>query len=216
MPTLNEQIETLQNRILELENKVKDLSKNTESRYQGPYSVSGGGGSDSSAKPSGIRSGKGGISGGPVLWNNTDAFGVYGTEPDEPTIGYNKHTHSRFSGGALISDALEIVEYESGITNKHSQGFLRNAPVIKKAQSSSHASVDMIGPLDLTFNADTGKWTVSCLEIDVKKCNFVEKDESGNIVHSAPLWNEDPTKTSIFWDESGKVWRIYAVYAPGE
>ena len=60
------------------------------------------------------------------------------------------------------------------------------------------------------------------MEIDVKKCYLVEKDENGDIVldskgqeKKSPLYNADQTKTSIIWDESGNCWRFYAVYASG-
>ena len=217
--TILDTLKTLQNQINQLNAKVKDLSAHTEEKARNPFSVVGGGQGVSSNRPIDIRSGRGTNAGGPVLWNNTEINGAYGYEPAIPSIGYNKHSHSRYSGGALIKDVLEIVEYDWGsITNKHSQQFLTSyrQPQIVTEENSSGQSVQKIGLLDLIFNADTGKWGVSTLEIDIKKCNFVEKDDDNNIIHSAPLYNEDSNKTSIIWDENGDCWRFYSVYASGE
>lgn len=222
---LNDKIKELENKIINLEAKIQDLSKNTEETYKKPISVVGGGKDQSLTRPIDIRSGRGQNLGSPVLWNNTEIDAIYGVEPAIPIIGYNKHSHSRYSGGALIKDVLEIVEYEWGsITNKHSQGFLKPSqqPQIATEINSNGETIQKIGLLDLIFNADTGTWGVASYEMDVKKCYLVERDENGDIVldtkgneKKSSLYNTDQTKTAIVWDENAGVWRFYAVYAPG-
>jgi hypothetical protein len=222
--TLNEKIIQLENKILTLESKIQDLSQNVEESPRKPYSISGGGKSLSSNRATDIRTGRNAQLSGAVLWNDAEmAFPPLNTEPDIPTEGYNKHSHSRFSGGALIKDVLEIVEYEWGaITNKHCQQFFYPEPKIKKEINSYGESVDKIGLLDLVFNPDTGTWGVAAYEIDVKRCYLVERDENGDIAVDSKgqekkslLYNEDATKSSIVWDENAGVFRFYAVYAPG-
>ena len=197
--------------------------------------------------PVDVTAGYGLISGNAVLWNN----GELGTPPINEEIpliwttkGYNKHTHSRYSGGALIKQNLEIVEYDPTdwalIVNPHSQQFWQTNPKIRTTVTSdpSHKTVEMIGTLDVIFNPDAGtdsngnpigKWGVATLEIDVRKCNFVQrrtedgdgqkagdiqKDENG-IEMKGPLWDSDQTKSSIIWDKDSQVWRLYAAFAPG-
>jgi len=222
---LNARIEFLENTVLALSAKVADLSRNTEGTYKKPISIVGGGKDQSLTRPIDIRSGRGLVSGAGVIWNNTEIDGVYGTQPTTPTIGYNKHAHSRFAGGALIKDVVEIVEYEWGaITNKQSQGFFKpeDFPKIKKDINTKLQSVDKIGLLDLVFNPDTLTWGCPAYEIDIKKCYLVERDINGDIAldskgqaKRSPLYNADQTKTSIVWDENGNCFRLYCVYAPG-
>jgi hypothetical protein len=223
---LNDRLRELENTIIELTAKVEDLSRNTEGTYKKPISVVGGGKDQSLTRPIDIRSGRGLTSGAGVIWNNTEIDGVYGTQPTTPTIGYNKHAHSRFSGGALIKDVIEIVEYEWGaITNKQSQGFFKPTdeyPKIKVDINTLGETVNKIGLLDLVFNPDTLTWGCPAYEIDVKKCYLVERDNNGDIAldskgqeKKSPLYNADQTKTSIVWDENGNCFRLYCVYAPG-
>jgi hypothetical protein len=225
MALLNDRIKDLENKIVALEAKLLDLSRNTEETYKKPISIVGGGRDQSLIRPIDIRSGRGQSLGNPVLWNNTEIDAVYGTQPDIPTIGYNKHAHSRYSGGALIKDVIEIVEYEwEIITNKHSQGFLNptQTPQITTEVNSNGETVEKIGLLDLIFNPDTQTWGTPAYEIDIKKCYLVERDENGDIVldsngnlKKSPLYNIDQTKTSIIWDENAGCFRFYAAYAPG-
>jgi hypothetical protein len=224
--TLNDKVKLLENEVAKLSAKILDLSKNTEETYKKPISIVGGTRDSSMNRAIDIRSGRVGNLGSPVLWNNTEINAIYGTQPDDPTIGYNKHSHSRFSGGALIKDVLEIVELDWGsITNKHSQGFLKpeDFPAIVKAENTKGEQIDKIGLLDLVFNPDTGTWGCSAYEIDIKKCYLVERDEDGNIALDSKgqekkslLYNEDQTKTCIVWDENAGCYRFYAAYAPGE
>jgi hypothetical protein len=228
--SLNAKVRELEQKIVALEAKIQDLSRNTEESYKKPITV--GGGSQSQGKIGAIdfRSGRGGMNGGPITWNETEIDAPYGTQPPAPTIGYNKHAHSRFSGGALIKDVIEIVEYEWGtITNKHSQGFLKSTqqPQIAKEANTAGKQVDKIGLLDLVFNADTQTWGCPAYEIDVRKCYIVERDEDGNIALDAngnekksPLFNDNELFSSIIWDKDGRngqgCWRFLSVYASGD
>jgi hypothetical protein len=228
--SLNLRIIQLENEIINLTAKLEDLSKNTEEKYKTPISIVGGGRDRGAINPIDIKAGMGQILGGSLIWNTSEL----GNPPinDEPPVpdentgkGYNKHTHSRFSGGALIKDVIEIVEYDfdsTPIANKHSQQFWQEQPKIKKEINSKIEQVDKIGLLDLVFNPDTKTWGCPAYEIDIKKCYLVERDISGVIAldskgqeKKSPLYNEDQTKTSIIWDESGNCWRFLAVYAEG-
>jgi hypothetical protein len=214
---LNERIAELENQVRILSAKVIDLSTNTEEKLKTPYTIAGGISEKGSNTPIDIKCGRSHRLGGHVIWNNTEIEAPINKEPSLPTKGYNKHSHSRYSGGALIKDEIEIVEYVWGtITNKHSQEFWKIQPKIATEINTKKEKVEKIGKLELVFNPDTKKWGSTTYEIDIKKCNLVERDNNGNIVHSAPLYNEDKTKTCIIWDEIGKCWRFYATYAPGE
>ena len=246
---LTDRINYLEKQIIDLQNKIADLSKNTENKTTQPITIAGGIQSRGLLSPIDIDTGLGSIMGNAVIWNNEESdYPPINAEvpiPDEVTgKGYNKHTHSRFSGGALINNCLEIVEYDPTdwalISNPHSQQFWQIKPKIKTTVTTddSHRTVKMIGPLALTFNPDAGTdsngnpigiWGVATLEIDVRKCNFVQRrtedgdgqkagdiqnDSKGNPMQGA-LWNENQTKTSIVWDEDGSCWRLYSVYSPG-
>jgi len=216
--TLNERIKQLENQIIALEAKLKDLSANTEGKFNKPTTIVGGSRGQAITSPVDFKTGMGGILGNAVIFNDSELQIPPGDEePDEPTKGYNKHSHSRFSGGALIKGTIEIVEYKSGkIDNPHCQRFYDLTDEdIEPVINSYGETVKKIGQLDLVFNPDTETWGTPAYEIDVKKCNFVERDDDGNIIHSAPLYNEASSKTSIVWDESGSCWRLYAVYAEG-
>ena len=228
--TLNERIKQLENQIIALEAKLKDLSANTEEKINPPNTIAGGVRPAGSAAPVDFKTGKNIALGNAPIWNDSELkIPPAGNEPPKPTIGYNKHSHSRFSGGALIKDVLEIVEYVWGsITNKHSQQFLNLTDNdIATEVNSKGETVQKIGQLDLVFNPDTQTWGVSAYEIDIKKCYFVERDEDGNIAKDSkgnqkksPLYNDNGLFTSIIWDENGRngqgCWRLLAVYATGD
>lgn len=241
---LIERIAELENQVKFLTSKIEDLSKNTEQRYPKPVTIAGGVQSRTLNQSADINTGFGPVLGNSVIFNNSElATPPMNAEPVSPTIGYNKHSHSRYSGGALIKGVIEIVEYDATwwatITNPHSQQFWQTPPQIASDVNSDGKTVSKIGLLDLVFNPDggydsegnaIGKWGVAALEIDIQKCNFVkrrttdgsggekigdiEKDSKG-IEMKGPLYNEDQTKTSIVWDENGGCWRLYAAYSPG-
>jgi len=227
MASLNERIYELEKTVELLLSKIADLSKNTEDKYHNPASTVGGIRDRSLIRPTNVKSGFSQIYGGSIPWNAIDAACPrINTEPTIPTKNtptYHLHSHSRYTGGALIKDVLEVVEYEwdGYSTNHYAPQHWRRFPKIKTEVNSKSQTVDKIGLLDLVFNPDTLTWGVSSYEIDVKKCYFVERDEDGNIVldskgnqKKSSLWNEDTTKTSIIWDENAEVWRLYCVYAP--
>jgi len=157
---LNARIEELENQVQFLLNKIKDLSKDTENKYKSPYTVTGKSLDVSLIRPIGYNSGLCQKFGGGIIWNNTEInIPPLDEEPEEPTKGYHKHTHSRFAGGALIIDALEFVEYDWGeLINKHSQTFWREEPEIVKVLNSANESIDKIGKLALVFVPDDELW----------------------------------------------------------
>jgi hypothetical protein len=219
------QLQDLEGELLALKTKIDDLSKSTEEKDIKPYSAVGSKRDRSQTRPTDVSTGLGQVFTGGVIWNDSEQIiSCYGQKPNDPEKGYNRHSHSRFSGGALDVKTLEIVEYdvdwETGNYQKDCQSLWRNAPTIKKQQNIHNENVDKIGLLDLVFNADTQKWGVSALEIDVKKCFLVQRDAEGNIEldengieKKALLYNEDITKTNLVWDKNAKCWRFYAVYA---
>jgi len=229
---INDRIKQLEDQVAALSAKLIDLSANTQDKFKSPLSVSGGNRSRSILGAVDSQSGYGQVKGGAVIWNTSELDNPpVNQEPPNPVLndhakGYNKHTHSRFAGGALLADGLEIVQYDfdnTPITNKHSQAYWNPVPDIKKMNNSDNSeAVEMIGLLDLVFNPDTQKWGTVAYEIDVKKCYLVMRDAKGNIAlddkgnkMKSPLYNSDNTKTSIVWDENGECWRLYAAYAPG-
>lgn len=231
MATLREKIRQLEFQISILNSKIVNLSRNTEDRDRGPYSQVGGLQSRAFQTPVDINTGLGDIYGGFLAWNNSELTTAYGDQPDTPNVGYNKHSHSRYSGGALDIGTLEFVEYKtdedgniidpSGTElNRHSQQFWTDSPKIVTAQNSEGENVQKLGTLALVFNADTKKWGTTAYEIDVKKTYLVIRDEEGNIMTDengvemkSTLYNEDQTKSSIIWDKNAQVWRFLAVYA---
>jgi len=226
----------LVDRIRELEvaldfllSKVEDLSKNTEQKLMGSTTIVGGIENKGLLSPVDISTGLGAIMGNGVIWHDGELdFPPANAEAPLPTKGYNKHTHSRYSGGAIIKQNFEIVEYDptDWVTvpprNPHSQQFWQTNPKIRTTTNSKDETVEMIGALDLIFNSDTEKWGTAAYEIDINKCYIVERDADGDIVldskgkeKKSPLYNTDQTKTSIQWDEDNQVWRLYAAFAPG-
>jgi len=224
--TLNGRIEELEQEIKLLTSKLEDISNNVEEKAITPYSKSGGIKDHSQQRAIDISTGLSQALAGSIIWNDVElTFPPYGTKPSDSTKGYNRHSHSRFSGGALDINTLEIIEYdidwEENITfNKDCQSLWKTYPKIKKMQNSKQENVEKIGLLDLIFNADTQKWGTTAYEIDIKKCYFVERDEDGNIALDSKgqekrslLQNESNSKTNIIWDKSSQVWRFFAVYS---
>lgn len=221
---INDRIKELEKTIEELKSKVADLSLHTEEKNTTPISIVGGNRERGLIRPVDAKTGATEIFGGAVVWNDSELkVPPLDEEPPLPTKGYNKHSHSRYSGGALIKDMLEIIEYVwETITNKDCQQYWITEPKIATDKNSKGEVVDRIGQLDLVFNPDTLKWGSSAFEIDVNKCYLVQRDDNGNILldengkeMKSPLLNADITKTCIIWDKDAKVWRFYAVYASG-
>jgi len=186
MDTHEERISKLE-RLFELANsKISDLSNNTEEKPSVPYTKMGGRSTRAGHHPYDVRSQLGGF-GGTIYWNDMEVGSPFGEEPEVPTEGYHKHTHSRFSGGALINGGIEIVEY-TNLTNKHSQQFISEEDLeiatVERGLEGAKETVPKIGLLDLIFNPDggydaennpIGTWGVATYGIDVEKCMFVKK-----------------------------------------
>jgi len=224
--TLNQRIELLEQEIVNLKAKLRQLSDTEEHDEPVPYSKVGGIRDRSLSGPVEPGSGAGGIYGGLLAWNDLELlYPSYGAiAPDAtPNKAYNKHSHTRWSGGALISEQLEIVEYEDMTDyNPHTQQFWTEEPNIKLSNENEHGldGVQMIGPLHLDFDAKTKSWGVKAIEIDIKSCYFVERDSNGNIVNDengnpkrSPLYNEDGSKNAITWDKNARCWRLFATYS---
>jgi hypothetical protein len=226
--SLNERIQILESQVINLSNKLTDLINTTKGIITPPYSIVGDNLSPGSMRPSDLRAGRGGFSGTGIVWHSGELDTPPATSeislPDDldSVQAYNRHSHSRISGGALDKNTLEIVELEFDGQNPHSSQFWQEEPRRKIILNTDEQPVESIGLLDLVFDPDKKMWGAAAHEIDVKKCYFVMRDEKGIIMKDenkvemkSPLYNEDVTRTSVVWDKDAAVWRLYAVYAPG-
>ena len=229
--TLLDRIVQLEQQIKDLQTSITDINKGTTEKYIPPTSFGGGQEERTTIKPLDTKIGFGRRLGGSLTWHTGELQNppVNDDAPNPEDIadakGYNKHTHSRYSGGALIKGGIEIVEYvadELAERNIHSQSYWPSQPSIVKEINSNNETVDHIGQLNLVFNPDTKEWGTTAHEIDVKKCYLVIRDTDGNIELDSKgqekkslLYSEDDTKTSVVWDENGKCFRLFAVYASG-
>ena len=229
---INLRIQQLENTILNLEGKLKDLSTNTEEKDPTPYTI--GSINKNPIQIADINTN----TDGSIFWNDSELnTPPKFLKPPDPTKGYNKHFHTRYAGGALDINALEIVEYQiewegteevpNPTHSKHSQQFWGTSPDIKKVQNTKNELVDKIGNLDLVFDADSAKWGTGAYEIDIDKCYFVrrypadsEEGIPGTIMldendkeMKAKIYNSDNTKTNIIWDKTALCWRWYSIYA---
>lgn len=218
---INKKIDDLKNRTDSLENKTKDISTNIEEKNITPFSKVGGK-KTNNLRICDITTGVDGH----IIWNDSELkVPPYGLKPDLPTKGYNRHFHTRYAGGALDINSLEILEYDvdwatDDDISKHSQQFWNYEPKIKKQQNTNKENVEKIGTLALVFDADAQQWGASAFEIDVEMCYFVRKDDEGNIMldedgneMKAPIFDEVEEDSCITWDKENQRWRFYAVYA---
>jgi len=195
--TFQQRIIELENQIKQLQTKLNDISNNTEEKQLIPYSKAGGLKSPAQNKSVDIGTGLGSTLSGSIIWNDADLiFPPYGTKAGTPTKGYNRHFHSRYAGGALDINTLEIIEYNVNWEdpsdpnydkyNQHSQGFWKTEPPIKTDIKISNdgqvENVFKVGKLDLIFDPNKQKWGASAYEIDLAKCYFVIRDENGDII----------------------------------
>lgn len=145
--TLNEKIAKLEEQIKLLQSKIGDLTTTTDNKYISPYTKVGENTDKSRIRSTDISTGLGRVFGGNTAWNDSEIqLPPYGQVPSEPTKGYGKHGHSRYAGGALDINTLELVEYENtaGVildpygnpVNKHCQQYWKNIPNIKKDENS--------------------------------------------------------------------------------
>ena len=164
-----------------------------------------------------------------IIFNSTEIGLPRSEQPTNPESvplvrNYNRHTHSRYSGGALIAGEVEAVEYDltkAGATNPHSQNNWNDKEVIKKTVNTRGEVVESRGNIELWFNPDTRTWGSTAYYIDVKECYLIERDSNGDIAKDdignekkSPLYNNDINKSSVAWDSTAKVWRLLAAYAP--
>lgn len=235
MESLMSRIIWMSKEINELRAKLNDLSKNTEEKNRTPYSKVGGVRDRSQIRPIDPSSSLGQVMGGNITWNDSELnIPPYGSVPVNPTKAYNLHSHSRYTGGALDKNTLEIVEYKrryddpeenildvkSNQVNENALGLRKYNLEITNTTNSEGETIAKIGELDLVFNADIQKWGASAYEIDVEKCYLVKRDSDGEIEiddngneMKATLWNDDHNKTCVRWDKNAQCWRIYAVFA---
>lgn len=218
--TLNEKLKRLESNWKRLESKVKDLSRNTEESGIRPYSKVGGIRSRSQIRPVDIFAGLGGTYGGNMIWNDSELIlPPYNQQPPTPTKGFNRHTHSRYSGGALDISSLELIEYETNelgeiidsegnVVNKHTQQFWKNHPKIVK-----DGEIEKIGLLDIQFDPTTKKWKAGGGDIDVETTYFVQYiwKKDGNKV---PAGTEGATK-EIKKDSNDKEMRSPLLHTTG-
>lgn len=189
---LLERLNQLENEIKNLKLKLTDLSKGTENKQATPFTLAG-----SSHKtlisPVDIITGYAMTKGGSICWNNSELDNPpFNAEPALPTVGYHKHSHSRYNGGPLIKQVLEIAEYNAAdwtnITNPYCPQWWQTTPKYAIALNSKDENVNKIGKLDLIFNPDggydttdpnnpipIGTWGVATYEINVQKCYFVKR-----------------------------------------
>lgn len=187
MGTLNDRIKELEKLVASLQSKISDLSQNTEDKVLPPYSVIGSR-DKSQTRNTDIKTGLGQMSGGNVPFNDSELqLPPYGQQPQEPTKGYLKHGHGRYSGGALDIHTLELVEYITHSVNKDSldypiildkdgnplnkqcQQFWTEEPPIVKENN-----VEKIGLLDISFDTKSKKWVTGSKEIDVEGTYLIQ------------------------------------------
>jgi len=146
---LNDRIKLLENEIRNLKAKVSDLATKTEAGRIKPESkVPKIDLSRQTPMPStGTGLGKLPARAGNIIFNDGDAqLKAFGQMPDTPTKGYNKHSHGKFSGGALDINTLELVEYEdleiSG-HNKDCQSYWKEQPSIELDEDGNEKISDL-------------------------------------------------------------------------
>lgn len=173
---LQDKINDLEQEILILKAKVEDLSRNTEEKTRNPYSKVGNS-SRANIHPVDSKIASATKQGGHVIWNDSEQQNPpYGQEPSLPTAGYNKHTHSRYSGGALIINGLELVKYkDDSLQNLHSQQFINLFENDIEEIEYEGEKIKKIGNLDITFNPITKKWGSAANEIDVETTYLVRR-----------------------------------------
>lgn len=218
--SLNDRIKELEEKYDILINKVMDISTNTEEKEASPYTIG-----SINKNPIHIAD-VGTNSDGSIAWNDSELnFPPKYTKPLDPRKGYNQHFHTRYAGGALDINALEIVEYDIFWANdtarsKHSQQFWKTPPEIKTTQNTKNETVKKIGTLALVFDADTVQWGTSAFELDVDKCFFVQKNPDGTIKldsngheMKSKIFSTTLASNSLVWDKVNQCWKFYAVYA---
>lgn len=146
MSTINDKIRQLENQIKTLQAKVLDLTNKTEATRAKPESkVALLDLSKTTPVPSsGTGLGKLPNRNAGIIWNDADAQNLgFGQQPSTPTKGYNKHFHGRYSGGALDINTLELVEYEFDGQNPDCQSYWKTPPNIAKDEEGNEKISDL-------------------------------------------------------------------------
>ena len=146
MGKLNSRLQELENKILALESKIIDLSKKTDDVRNKPESIVPQLelGKQIPMPSSGTGLGKFPARQGGIFWNDADASATpWGTQPPTATKGYNKHSHGRFSGGALDINTLELVEYDLTGYNKDCQSYWKTQPSIELDEDGNEKISDL-------------------------------------------------------------------------
>ena len=210
--SLNYKIKKLEKEIAILKAKMVDISKNVEEKQASPHSKVGDLDDKSQNRPSDITTGLGQDSGGNLAWNDSEqTTPPYGQKPTTPTKGYHGHSHSRYAGGAMDINILELVEYDidwdaSSEYSKHSQQFWVTPPPIKKI-----GEVEKIGNLDIEFDTSTRKWVAGSRYIDVEKTYLVQYEWINDVGDVVPEGTEGATKR-IKQDENGEEMKSPLLY----
>lgn len=110
-----------------------------------------------------------------IIWNDAEAeLPPFGTQPGTPTKGYQKHSHSKYAGGALDLNTLEIVKYKTGdaeedieiidsdgnILNRHTQSFWKSLAQIEVDDNNKEKIATIADNLvwDKDANDGNGAW----------------------------------------------------------
>ena len=187
--SLNDRILELEQLVKKLQGKLAYVSSRTEQKSPQATSQVGQIQLRQGIMPStGTGLGRVGMYQAGMIWNDADAKRApFGTQPADPAKGYNKHSHSRYAGGALDIHTLELVEYETSDSeaenpvildyngvpvNKHCQAYWKDLPNIVKA---SDGETDKIGMLDIDFDVVSKKW-VAGGQIVIDETNILQYD----------------------------------------
>lgn len=223
MGNLNDRIRELENKIKDLESKIDSLAKakRIQPESKVPLIID----KFQINMPS-TGTGLGKIPGmkGNIIFNDAELKSVpWGTQPSDALKGYNKHSHGRYSGGALDINTLELVEYETdedgdivdtegNKLNKNCQSYWKNQPAISKA---SDGITEKIGVLDIEFDPSSRKWITGSNMVDVERTYLVQYawyDEEGNEVEEGT----EGAIRQIKRDENGNDMKAPLLYTASE
>jgi hypothetical protein len=231
--TLNDRILELEQLVKQLQEKLDYVSSRTEEITPTPVSQVPRIQLKQGIMPStGTGLGQVGMYQGNIIFNNAENLRpAFGTQPIAPSKGYNKHSHSRYSGGALDIHTLELVEYVTSdpdaddpvildangrALNKHCQSYWDVLPKIVKADDNV---TDKIGMLDIEFDSESKKWVAGASMIDVERTYLVQyeivieegkevkkikTDENGNEMKSPLLYTKGSESENL--NKSNVVW----------
>ena len=222
--SLNDRIDELEKQLKELQHKLDYVSDRAEEKSPQPTSQIGQIQFKHGVMPSsGTGLGRVWTYPGHIVWNDADNLTPpYGTQPADPNKGYNKHSHSRYAGGALDIHTLELVEYETSDSeaenpvildyngvpvNKHCQAYWKDLPNIAKADDGT---TDKIGMLDIEFDEQNKKWVTGASMVDVERTYLVQyiwKKDGGEVSPDTP-----GAEKSIKTDSNGNEMKSSLLY----